>query len=591
MQRPKCALSIVCVALLGVLGTANAQSTNNDYPVERFRLATNALGVLDVESGDVPNHLEFDMAMWVGFADDPLNLYRSENGERTRVGSLVSGRLGGSLVGSFGLYDRFQLGLSVPLILSQQQDLGGMPENATSFGLGDLRLIPKVRLLRQDKAPVALSLMLGFTVPTSTSSDFMGDSGAVFQPEIAVSRNFSSGLRTALNLGYRMRGQTNVLDLVVDDELFGHVGVGYRFSDTGGPPLEIDLTFALATGADDIFGAFNRNYAETKIGGSYDISGPLILFAAAGVGVAEGFGTPDWRVLAGVRFQKRAEAKAPAPKPIIRVVKKELDRDKDGILDKDDACPLKPENKNGYKDADGCPETIPDTDNDGLDDLKDKCPKQAEDDDDFEDEDGCPDTDNDKDGMLDTVDACPMKPGPKENKGCPDTDRDGDTVVDRKDNCPDQPGSVDNHGCKKKQLVVISKGKIDLLQKVFFRTNRAIIRPRSYKLLNNVAQVLKAHTEIAKVRVEGHTDDRGRDAYNLGLSRRRAKAVVKYLVRKGVAANRLEAVGFGETKPIKSNDTKEGRAANRRVDFKILGDTKGEIRKKNDGPTKDTIDN
>lgn len=584
-------VAAICLGLCVRVGAAQAQGTDNDYPAERFRLATNATGVLDVEAGAVPAHLEFDVAMWVGFADDPLNLYRTQDGDRERVGSLLSGRLGGSLVGSVGLFDRFQLGLSIPLILSQQQDLVGMPETATSFGLGDLRLTPKAQLLRQANASVDVAVMLGFTLPTSSSSDFMGDSGAVFQPEIAVSRQLTANLRAGINLGYRLRKEVTALDLVVDDEVFTHMGVGYAFGATGGPPVEVDLTFALATGANDIFGSFNRNYAETKVGVSYDIDNSLVVFGATGIGVAEGFGTPDWRVLLGVRYRKQTPKATPLPKPVIRVAKKkDKDSDGDGLLDKNDKCPYKPETVNKYEDTDGCPDKVPDSDNDGLNDLEDKCPKEPEDVDKFKDDDGCPDPDNDKDGSLDTVDACPLKPGPVENKGCPDTDRDGDTVVDRKDNCPDKPGSVANHGCAKKQLVIIKQGKIDLLKKVYFRTNRAIIRPKSYKLLNNVAQVLKAHSEIATVHVEGHTDDRGRDAYNLGLSRRRAKAVVKYLVRKGVSAGRLKAFGFGETKPIKPNDTKAGRAANRRVDFKIIGGTKGTIRKKNDGPSTDTID-
>lgn len=596
-MKSKCALLLSCVWLCAFGGAAYAQGmVDNDYPVERFRLAGDVAGVLDVEWGAVPAHMVIDVGLWVGFADDPLNLYRMEDGDRTRVGNLVSGRFGGSLVGSIGLRERFQLGLAVPLILSQQQDLGdaGGAETASSFGLGDLRLTPKVQILKQAKAQVDVAVMLGFTVPTSSSSDFMGDSGAVFQPEIAVSREMSSGVRTALNLGYRLRSRVAALDLVVDDELFAHIGAGYRFAARGGPPAEVDLTFAVATGANDIFGSFNRNYAETKLGGSYDIKGPVILFAATGVGMAEGFGTPDWRILAGLRFRRDVEAEVPAPVIPTRVAEKEPppnpDRDGDGILNEADKCPDEAETVNQYKDSDGCPDEVPDTDGDGMPDTTDECPEMAEDVDQFKDEDGCPDPDNDDDGVLDATDGCPNKAGPLENKGCPDTDRDGDTVIDRKDNCPDEKGLPRYQGCAKKQLVVIQQGKIELLRKVFFRTNKAIIRPKSFRLLNNVAKVLNAHGEIDKVRVEGHTDDRGRDAYNLELSQRRAESVVAYLVKRGVALERLEAVGYGETKPIANNKRKKGRAENRRVEFTILGDTEGTIEKRDDGPTDDTID-
>ncbi len=237
------------------------------------------------------------------------------------------------------------------------------------------------------------------------------------------------------------------------------------------------------------------------------------------------------------------------------------DSDGDGITDDIDKCPQEPETVNEYEDEDGCPDEIPDTDGDGFNDRVDQCPEKPEDVDGFEDNDGCPDEDNDSDGVVDASDNCPNEAGPIENRGCPDADRDGDTVVDRLDNCPDEAGDPKNHGCKKKQLVVITQTQIKILDKVFFRTDRARIRRRSNKLLNNVADVLNAHPEIAKVRVEGHTDDRGEAAHNLDLSQRRAEAVVDYLVGRGVDRSRLEARGFGEEKPIDDNDSRTGRAA------------------------------
>jgi outer membrane protein OmpA-like peptidoglycan-associated protein len=178
-------------------------------------------------------------------------------------------------------------------------------------------------------------------------------------------------------------------------------------------------------------------------------------------------------------------------------------------------------------------------------------------------------TDTDGDGVMDASDVCADRPGPVENRGCPDTDIDEDGVVDRMDNCPDEKGTAKNQGCKKKQLVVLTQNKIEILDKVYFKTNKAKIQRRSNRLLNNVASVLNAHPEIKKINVEGHTDAQGDDASNKDLSQRRAQAVVDYLVKKGVDVSRLEAMGFGEEKPIDSNDTKDGRAANRRVEFNI----------------------
>jgi len=243
------------------------------------------------------------------------------------------------------------------------------------------------------------------------------------------------------------------------------------------------------------------------------------------------------------------------------------DRDNDGILDPTDRCPDQPETINDIDDKDGCPDQVLDQDGDGLSQRVDACPDQAEDMDGFQDHDGCPDPDNDNDDVLDAKDSCPMAAGPVDNRGCPDKDSDGDGLVDRFDNCPTEPGSA--HGCRSKQLVVIDQADIKVLGKIYFASSRVAIRSRSNPLLDNLAQVLVAHPEITHVYVEGHTDDEGDATFNKDLSQRRAQAVVEHLTAKGVAANRLEAIGRGEENPIADNSRSRGRAENRRVEFRI----------------------
>jgi outer membrane protein OmpA-like peptidoglycan-associated protein/opacity protein-like surface antigen len=245
------------------------------------------------------------------------------------------------------------------------------------------------------------------------------------------------------------------------------------------------------------------------------------------------------------------------------------DTDGDGFVGVDDKCPDQPETVNQHEDEDGCPDEMPDADGDGVVGAADKCPDQPEDKDAFEDDDGCPEEDNDKDGVVDATDACPLETGVVENRGCPDTDKDGDSVVDRLDNCPDEAGTAANQGCKKKQLVVITQTQLKILDVVHFATGKAKILPRSKKLLDNVAQVILSHPELQKVRIEGHTDDRGDDEKNKTLSQERADSVLAYLTDKGVEAGRLEAIGYGEEKPVSSNATKKGQAANRRVEFNL----------------------
>ncbi|HTE53404.1 MAG TPA: OmpA family protein [Kofleriaceae bacterium] len=245
------------------------------------------------------------------------------------------------------------------------------------------------------------------------------------------------------------------------------------------------------------------------------------------------------------------------------------DKDGDGINDSGDRCPTEAETVNGVDDTDGCPDELPDPDADGVRGPADKCPAEPEDKDGFEDEDGCPDVDNDKDGLVDGSDMCPEQAGPPENRGCPDTDKDGDGVVDRIDNCPDEVGRAEFQGCRTRQLISITASQLKVFQNVQFRTGKASIAPRSRRLLTNVADVVRAHPEFRKIRIEGHTDDRGADDFNKSLSQDRARAVVDFLVGQGVESDRLEAIGFGEERPLASNRSANGRRKNRRVEFNL----------------------
>lgn len=182
-----------------------------------------------------------------------------------------------------------------------------------------------------------------------------------------------------------------------------------------------------------------------------------------------------------------------------------------------------------------------------------------------------PDTDGD--GITDFVDECPNEIGPADRQGCPDPDpdRDGDGVVDRLDNCPDEVGTEVNHGCQNAQLVVIGSDELTLLDRVAFRTrNSSVIVKSSLRVLDNVAAVLGAHPEITKVRIEGHTDSQGNDAKNMSLSQQRARAVRDYLLERGIDFSRLEAIGWGESKPIASNKTRKGREENARIELHII---------------------
>ncbi|MCZ6594823.1 MAG: OmpA family protein [Bacteroidetes bacterium] len=229
------------------------------------------------------------------------------------------------------------------------------------------------------------------------------------------------------------------------------------------------------------------------------------------------------------------------------------DSDGDGIEDRKDACPNTP----GLAEFNGCP----DTDGDGIPDPDDACPTIPG----LAEFNGCPDTDGD--GIPDPDDACPTVPGPAENNGCPWPDRDGDGVPDKDDLCPDVPGTVANQGCP--EITIEVRNALSAYAKtILFDTNKTTLKEGSLEVLNNAAAILKQYP-ISNFYIDGHTDSVGREDSNQTLSEGRAGAVVDYLVSQGVASDRLESRGFGESRPIASNNTRAGRSTNRRVEINL----------------------
>jgi outer membrane protein OmpA-like peptidoglycan-associated protein len=182
-----------------------------------------------------------------------------------------------------------------------------------------------------------------------------------------------------------------------------------------------------------------------------------------------------------------------------------------------------------------------------------------------------PPEDPDRDGITGARDLCPDEPGPAELDGCPD--RDGDAIPDREDRCPSEPGPAEREGCpppEAEPLVEIEAKRLSLKDSIHFDTAKDTIKPESLPVLDQVASVLVEHTELRRLRVEGHTDNVGSAPYNKDLSARRAASVVRYLTGKGVAPGRLVPAGYGFDRPVASNDTALGRAKNRRVEFTIV---------------------
>ncbi|MDH7463340.1 DUF5723 family protein [Chitinophagaceae bacterium 26-R-25] len=289
------------------------------------------------------------------------------------------------------------------------------------------------------------------------------------------------------------------------------------------------------------------------------------------------------------KTKKTVEEPAPAApvevkKPVAAIASK--DTDGDGISDENDKCPtVKGSAANqgcpvGDKDNDGipddqdeCPEVagvalyhgcpVPDTDKDGIKDDVDKCPTVPG----LAKYNGCPAPDTDKDGIVDDEDKCPTIAGIAKYNGCPIPDTDGDGVNDEEDKCPSVAGAKENNGCpviKKETIAKVEKAA----KNIYFQSGKAVILAASNAQLNEVVKVLKADTTL-NIAVNGHTDNTGKAEANLKVSQQRADAVKAYFVKKGVAASRITATGYGDTKPVAPNTTVAGRQKNRRVELTL----------------------
>jgi outer membrane protein OmpA-like peptidoglycan-associated protein len=182
--------------------------------------------------------------------------------------------------------------------------------------------------------------------------------------------------------------------------------------------------------------------------------------------------------------------------------------------------------------------------------------------------------DQDEDGIPDAQDRCPMaaedKDGFQDADGCPDDDNDGDGVPDAQDQCVNEAGPAISHGCPMATTrIEVKPNGIVLKEKLQFETGKPTIRPASFALLDEIAAAI-ANTRNSVFQVSCHTDAFGNDAANQTLSQKRADAVRSYLLNKGIPAHRVTAVGYGETMPIDTNATEEGRVRNRRVEITVV---------------------
>ncbi|MFI5301171.1 MAG: OmpA family protein, partial [Polyangiales bacterium] len=487
-------------------------------------------------------------------------------------------------------------------------------------GIGDPRVSLDVRLTGVYGDAFTAAIGASLWAPLGDKNKFLGDGDARFQPHVRIAGDVGS-FAYAANVGYLLRGNHMVFaDKQIGDEFQFGAAVGLRFDDKHlliGP----EVFGGTVTTGGNAFGTYTT-YLEGILGLHYSF-GDWRVGAGAGPGLTSGVGVPTFRALLSFEFAPGLVkpmsdrdkdgisderdacpdvAGMPSTDPTKNGCPVVNDRDSDGVADKDDTCPdvkgitSTDPKKNGCPsdrdndgiadDQDACPDVAgvksddpkkngcpSDRDNDGIPDDKDACPDVAGVASTDASKNGCP-PDRDGDGIADAVDACPDVKGvksddPKKN-GCP-SDRDGDGIIDDEDACPDNAGPKDpdpkKNGCP---LVRVEKGQVRITEQIKFKTGSAEILKESMPIVEAVAKVLKEVPEIKKLRVEGHTDNKGNAGANKDLSRCRAAAVMTALIKLGVEKTRLDSVGLGQEKPIDDNGTEAGRTNNRRVEFHIV---------------------
>jgi outer membrane protein OmpA-like peptidoglycan-associated protein len=544
----------------------------------------------------------FAIGLVADYARDPLVLYGS-NGDPTR--RIVDSQGVLHVQGSLALFDRIGINFSLPISLFQTGE-PATPATRPEFNAygppvtGDIRLGLRVRIVGQsDRDPISLHIgghaYLGF-IPYNNRDNFVTDEEFRFRA-YATLAGHAGPIRWSFPGGFHYRPTHPLLGTSIAPEVYINAAIGFA-SDDGRLTVGPEAWASYTLNGD----AFTRSVsAEAVLGIHYSIADTMLVGVGAGPGISDGApGTPEFRALLRLAYAPQPRVEPPHPPP-------PADSDNDNVIDLDDACPHEPMGADPDPDRLGCPLQdadhdgvgnatdlcpnvpagehadpqragcpAPDTDNDGVFDHEDQCvttpagahpdPERA----------GCPDADTDNDGVLDHDDQCRTEhsgPHPDASRpGCPLPDRDHDSVPDATDHCPDQPGAphpdANRNGCP--GLVRVEGGQVRILQQVFFATNSDRILPRSYPVLQAVADALHASPDIRRVAIEGHTDNQGDDTRNLQLSDRRANSVMAWLTHHSIDPSRLEAHGYGETRPLASNDTRAGRAQNRRVEFHIV---------------------
>lgn len=520
---------VALVALLWCYCAASpVRAQNGDVDTQRFKPAATSGGFLQTEGSHVRYPVDpFSLGVWLSYSHNAL-IATDPNGDLSE--RIISTQLGLDVTGSYAFADWFELGLHAPLAY-----LDG--DAGSEAALGDLRLVPKFRLLSDERSGIGLALIPELRAPTHTSRWYGGERFVGFAPRLALDHRLGySGLRLGLELGFLLQKATRFREVRAGSEFQAGLGLGYRFAGGRSPvELMIDMRAAVGLAEADV----EEVGLEGLLGLGIDLGPEWKLHVGGGLGLLEGFGVPTARALIGLRYEPSGN-----------------DPDHDGLR-----SPKHPE-RSGVEGAqpDDRARSTPEPEQvaqnlDAVDDQErarairegyDACPDLPEDYDGDEDEDGCPEGDRDEDGVLDYLDRCPDSP---------------ETIN----------GFEDDDGCEDAgpAQIVIEEGRLAILETIRFEPGSARVSRDSYPILDQIVLTLRKYRRFDAIEIAGHTDSTGPHDLNMRLSRDRTRAVRSYLVSHGIKPERLRANGYGPDRPIADNGSEEGRAQNRRVEFLI----------------------
>ena len=581
------------ILLAGAI-TATQAAEQADINSQIFRPSIGSqdfFGVMD--TGLPAQSLSFDGLLQ--FVKSPLQYTSPTGGTSDVVGNVLQLDLTGAYrMGSL------RFGFDLPVLL---RSFGGVKDD--SSGVGDLVLDGKWLAVDPSKAPLGVALVGRVILPTSSAGEGLSVADLGGEAAIAVTKRLEGGTQLSMDVGTNFQPSVELENTTWGSQLFVDAGVA----------VPMGLRWGLVGEAHSSFVYESFDAASTPVeliaGGWYRVGDSLAwkLRPGVGFGVTDGIGAPAVRGLLALAYDPIANAP--------------LDSDGDGILDSADTCVSVPEDKDGYEDGDGCAEPtrvtvlVKDSDGfavEGLDwsssvgpkgkaggsaefptgeatfeaagvSLRQQVPE------------GAPTTVTlVVPAPRGTLEVLVRDPSGKAIAGATWTAKGGklDAKGEAGARIPVRPGSyeltasAEGYRSAKGAVIVekdgsatltldllpskadLSGSRIDIKDSVYFETSKAIIKQESYALLDEVAEILAGHPELTKVRIEGHTDDRGGADDNQKLSQARAEAVRDYLIGKGIAANRLEAAGYGESRPLLKGSGEAVWSKNRRVDFFIV---------------------